>query len=119
MRCQPKLQQRGTWVGSAVRLSSDEAADVQGVIVDVAFDRATCEITHAIVAIDLGWEFPTLYQPIRVSMLRFMKQPGLFYVQCSSDALAETLPEFMKYEANVVRPDRRVKAPLPQSTRTH
>ena len=85
----------------------------------MVINRATCEITHAIVAIDLGSDFPTVYQPIRVSMLRSMAQRGLFSVQGRSDALAEELPRFMKYEVNVGRSGRPVKAPLPQSRRTH
>lgn len=113
-----KSAQRGTWVGSAVTLYTDLVAEVQCVIVDVVVSR-TCEITHAIVAIDLGWDFPTLYQPIRVSMLRPTEQPGLFSVQASSDALAEKPPGFVKYEANVIRSGRPVKAPFPQSARIH
>lgn len=119
VRYQLKQPRGGAWVGSAVMLSSDEMADVRGVIVDVVFNRSTCEITHAIVAIDLGQDFPMVYQPIRLSMLRPADERGLLFVQGSSDALVETLPSFMKYETNVVRSDRRIRAPFPRSTRTH
>lgn len=100
-------------------LSSDEMAFVRGVIVDVIYNRSLLEITHAVVAIDLGNDFPTLYQPIRLGLLRSIAESNTFAVQGSSDAIAETLPDFLEYEINVRKAGSRAPAPFPRSSRTH
>ena len=106
-------------MGSAVLLTSDEIAHIRGVIVDVIYNRSLLEITHAVVAIDLGDEFPTLYQPIRLGLLRSMAESNTFAVQASSDAIAERLPDFMEYEINVARAGSAAPEPFPRSCRTH
>ena len=100
-------------------LRADELAYIRGVIVDVIYNRSRLEITHAVVAIDLGNDFPTLYQPIRVGLLRCMAESNTFAVQASSDALAERLPDFMEYEINVAQGGGQAPAPFPRSCRTH
>ncbi len=100
-------------------LSSDEMVYVRGVIVDVIYSRPLLRITHAVVAIDLGNDFPTVYQPIRLGLLRSMAEPNTFAVQGSSEAIAETLPDFMEYEINVARAGSAAPEPFPRSCRTH
>jgi hypothetical protein len=108
-----------SWIGSAVTLSSDEMDYVRGVVVDVIYSQSRFEITHAIVAIDLGDDFPTVYQPIRLGLLRAKTEPNTFSVQGSRDAIAEVLPEFVEYETNVARAGSRALAPFPRSSRIH
>jgi hypothetical protein len=100
-------------------LNSDEMVLVRGIIVDVIYNRPLLRITHAVVAIDLGDDFPILYQPIRLGLLRSMAEPNTFAVQGSSDAIAETLPDFMEYQINIGRAGSGAPEPFPRSCRTH
>ena len=109
---------RRPWVGSAVTVSSEQMLFLRGVIVDVVFNRSSLEITHAIIAIDLGSDFPMLYQPIRLGLLRRVSESGHYVVQGSQDAInSERLPDLVEYGVNMACAD--THAPLPQSSRIH
>ena len=118
MRYQRELPTVGSWVGSLVMISSGEDC-LHGVIVDVVYSRSRLEVTHAVVAIDLGLDFPTVYQPIRVGLLQTLAESNTFSVYGSRDAIAEILPGFMHYEINVAKPGSKSMAPIPRSCRTH
>jgi hypothetical protein len=118
MRNQRECPKFGSWVGSVVTFSSDEDC-LRGVVVDVVCSRPSLEITHAVVAIDLGIDFPTVYQPIGVGLLQSAARSNSFAVNGSRDAIAEVLPGFVQYEINVVKAGSQVMAPTPRSCRIH
>lgn len=118
MRYRRELPTAGSWVGSIVTISSDEDC-LHGVIVDVLYSRRRLEVTHAVVAIDLGLDFPTVYQPIRVGLLQPLAESSTFAVHRSGDAIAEILPGFMQYEINVPKTGSQAIAPIPRSYRIH
>jgi hypothetical protein len=93
--------------------------DIHGVIVDVIYSRPCREITHAVVAIDLGLDMPTVYQPIRLGLLRSLALSGALALVGSAEMSDEMLPGFLEYELNLTMPGAKSLLPLPRSTRTH
>jgi hypothetical protein len=98
-------------------LHADELAYIRGVIVDVIYNRSRLEITHAVVAIDLGNDFPYPKSTNQAWVVAVHGRSQTPPCRRSSDAIAKT-SRLHEYEINVAQAGPQAPA-LFRSRRTH